>query len=346
MTIDIRTDTSLDTSGDTVRVDVRPGGLPAMIRPLDPQLATDLDAFVAWFRDRKELLDELACRHGALLLRGFPLRTTADFAMAIDHYPTDDLTYVGGATQRGQIAPRVYEATASGKEIHLTLHQEMAYLPAFPRMIAFFCRAAPWAGGETIVADFRELSRRVPRPLWDEVAGRGVTYLRNFRVPGDADPVVAAIHKTWPVTFGSDDPAVAEEQCRSVGLEPIWEADGSLSTRYTARGLIEHPRTGETVWFNHIASQMMTPASRAFGPLWSQIEERYPPGRPRPYHMTFGDGTPIDPDAVEELETIYDAIVQSVRYRDGDLLLVDNVMTGHGRHPYEGERDVQVALLG
>ena len=30
---------------------------------------------------------------------------------------------------------------------------------------------------------------------------------------------------------------------------------------------------------------------------------------------------------------------------DGDLLLVDNFVTGHGRNAYTGVRDVQVALL-
>lgn len=29
----------------------------------------------------------------------------------------------------------------------------------------------------------------------------------------------------------------------------------------------------------------------------------------------------------------------------GDIMLVDNLLMAHGRMPYEGSRDVQVALL-
>lgn len=329
---------------ERVRIDVHPGGVPAFIYPRDPRLARDRDAFVAWFGEMKGEFDQLAAVHGALLFRGFPLKDTADFQNAVDHYPTNDMTYVGGVAPRGQIAARVFESTRALKEWTLVLHQEMAYLPRFPRMIAFFSKKAAWAGGETILADFRELEARLPKRLWDQVKARGVRYERNFRAPTDIEPWRAILHKTWVDAFSTDDPSSAEEACRSVGLEPVWQDDGSLSTYYVSPGFIDHPLTGETVWFNHIASQTMN--ARTLGPQWDVYRAHYDEHVRQPFRPTYGDGGAFDPEDLEALYLVLDSLIQAYRWRDGDLLLVDNILTAHGRNPYEGEREVQVALLG
>jgi alpha-ketoglutarate-dependent taurine dioxygenase len=340
-----RTELPFEAFDGAVRIEPVPGGVPAIVRPLDPLLASDTDHFVGWFAASKEQLDHVAATHGALLFRGFPVSTTEDFSRAIAHYPTNDLTYIGGATPRGQLAPRIYESTTSPQQMYLAMHQEMAYLPSFPRMIAFWSHRSAWAGGETLLADFREMRRRVPQHLLEQIAARGVRYERNFRAPGDdIDPVLGQIHKPWTLAFATDDPAEAERACRSVGLEPIWREDGSLSTAFTAPGFVEHPITGETVWFNHVASQSAD--HHMFGPVWEQLDAFYGADRPRPYRTTFGDGGAFDPADIDELYRIFESITHSLRWSDGDLLLIDNIMTAHGRNPYEGERDLQVALLG
>jgi alpha-ketoglutarate-dependent taurine dioxygenase len=331
-------------SDGQIRIDVRPGGVPAFLYPLDPRLAQDFDIFVDWFSARKADLDILAAKHGALLFRGFPLKGTEDFQRSIQHYPTNDMTYIGGVAPRGQLAERVFESTRAPKEWNLILHQEMAYLPRFPRMVAFFSKTAAWAGGETILADFRDLESRLPRRLWDQVKARGVCYERNFRASEDVQPWRAILHKTWTEAFGTDDPARAEEACRSVGLEPVWQDDGSLSTFYTSRGFMEHPLTGQTVWFNHIASQTMN--QRTLGPQWADYANHYGDHLKGPFNPTYGDGQPFDPEDLEALYRVLDSLIQACRWQAGDLLLVDNILTAHGRNPYEGQREVQVALLG
>ena len=35
----------------------------------------------------------------------------------------------------------------------------------------------------------------------------------------------------------------------------------------------------------------------------------------------------------------------AVPWQNGDILMIDNILTFHGRNPYTGHRDVQVALL-
>src|SRR5262245_58501854 len=75
------------TRDGRVRADVRPGGVPLMVRPADAKLAEDQEAFFDWFKAGKTLFDHLAAVHGAIMFRGFPLRDTPDFNRAMTHYP-------------------------------------------------------------------------------------------------------------------------------------------------------------------------------------------------------------------------------------------------------------------
>ena len=219
-------------------------------------------------------------------------------------------------------------------------------MPRYPRMIAFWCKTAPWAGGETIVCDYRRMQEFLPKKIWDKVKATGVRYERNFRSPdSQVSELRALLHKDWPSAFESDDPKTAEETCRSVGLDCRWEADGSLTTIYTAPGIVQHAITGETVWFNHIGPQNYY--KKGLGPeRWKALIEEAPPGMRTPNNTLYGDGTEISQEDLEQVFIAFEILGQSFRWADGDLLLIDNVMTAHGRNPFEGARDVQVSLLG
>ncbi|AMK17732.1 MULTISPECIES: Arm DNA-binding domain-containing protein [Sphingobium] len=66
---------------------------------------------------------------------------------------------------------------------------------------------------------------------------------------------------------------------------------------------------------------------------------------PRAFDATYGDGSPI---LDSELDTIYAALgTASVNFpwQAGDVLLIENKLTAHGRQSFTGKRDVQVALI-
>ena len=63
-----------------------------------------------------------------------------------------------------------------------------------------------------------------------------------------------------------------------------------------------------------------------------------------PFSTRFGHGDPVGEDIVRLLNETYDAAAARVSWQAGDLLLVDNVRTAHGREPYEGSREMLVGL--
>jgi hypothetical protein len=63
-----------------------------------------------------------------------------------------------------------------------------------------------------------------------------------------------------------------------------------------------------------------------------------------PFNTRFGNGDPIGVDIVQTINETYDAHTVRERWEAGDLMLVDNVRTAHARDPFEGPREVVVAM--
>jgi hypothetical protein len=224
----------------------------------------------------------------------------------------------------------------------------MSYLPRWPGRLAFYCHVAAATGGETIIGDMRAAGAAIPAEFFKAIDQRGVLYCRNFRDQGDKrQPILDTIHRTWQDVFLTEDKAIAEAGCDRMGLDYRWNDDGSLTTEFRTAGVIEHPETGQRVWFNQIPAQTMrTKIERRFGPaITALIEEYYPPGRTRPTETWFGDGGAIDPADIDAVYDALDTVTLAFPWQAGDVMVLDNVLTAHGRNPYTGDRDVQVALL-
>ena len=314
-----------------------------IVRPRDRGLMDDASAVAAWFLEHRERIELALSVHGAILFRDFAINTTADFAAAVEIYPAPPGGYAGGATPRRAISGRIFEATQTAANIRLMQHQEMAYLPRWPRKVAFWCNLAPETGGETIMTSIRDFEPTIHSRLHAAVEERGLLYTRNFRSSGAFPKVLESFHRTWQDAFYSDDPATAEAALAEMGMESRWEDDGSLTALYRSQGFVDHHVSGRRHWFNQLASQTFTPHS--IPDEWPAYAEHYGDGRPQPYDVRFGDGGKIPLDDIVALFPLMDAATVALPWRHGDLLMLDNVLTAHGRNPYSGDRDVQVALL-
>jgi alpha-ketoglutarate-dependent taurine dioxygenase len=321
-------------------------GLPLFIQPRDRQLRDDPSAARAWFQANAQLFDGLLASSGALVFRGFPIHDTAAFSALVDHYESPRFGYRAGSSPRDELAPRVYESTRAPPEDIIMMHQEMAYLPVFPRQLAFWCRLPSVTGGETLLADMRRVTAALPRELVDGVRRLGLTYNRNFRdhSAGTGSVYLDFMHRSWQHAFSTIDRDKALRDCETMGLEAEWLSDGSLATCYRSPGMITHPAGGEPIWFNQVASNTLSPQSIRH--RYPAYEAYYGAERPRPYRVTYGDGTPIAATHLNALYAVLEQHTVAFPWSAGDVLLIDNYLTAHGRSPYAGLRDVQVALFG
>jgi alpha-ketoglutarate-dependent taurine dioxygenase len=320
---------------------------PLVVEPVGGTLAHEPRALISWFAGHATVFDGLLAVHGAVLLRGFPVEGSQGFDDLVSHYPAHSSGYSGGATPRDRLGRNVYEATQVPAEIDIKLHQEMAYLREYPAKLAFFCHVPASSGGETIIGDMRRFMQMLDGRFLKQLESHGVVYHRNFRPadqphPADAHPRI--YHATFRQGFGTDDHEHIQQQCSQLGMEFEWMPDGSLSTRLYREAFATHPLGGDRVYFNHILTQIMNP--QWLGPTYEAYLDIYDRGgRARPYHVTYGDGSEVDWQDYLSVERGVGSIEVCFPWQPGDVMIVDNVYTAHGRRPYTGSRDIQVALI-
>jgi hypothetical protein len=118
---------------------------PAVLVPRAPAGtgAGGVDEFLAAVRsERASRLEPLVRDAGALLLRGFPATTAADFDRAVDAFGYEELPYVGGAAPRTNVVGRVFTANESPPDQKIPFHHEMAQVIKIlqpPRQLNWAC---------------------------------------------------------------------------------------------------------------------------------------------------------------------------------------------------------------
>ncbi|MBD0347232.1 MAG: TauD/TfdA family dioxygenase, partial [Coleofasciculus sp. Co-bin14] len=145
---------------------------------------------------------------------------------------------------------------------------------------------------------------------------------------------------SWQDFFHTTDKAKVEEYCRKASISVEWKPDGGLRTRQVRPAIIKHPKTGEPVFFNqiqlHHASYLKSEVRESLMSLFGEDN--------LPRHVYYGDGSPIEESVIEEILTIYQEATVSFPWQQGDVLMLDNMLTAHGRNPYVGPRKIVVAM--
>ncbi len=283
------------------------------------------------------------------MLRGFPIRTAEDFNRLVAIFPRYDRGYLGGGGPRKAITGQVMEATQMDERIKISLHSEMSYLRDYPKRVCFFCRLPAPAGGATIVGDMNAFMQRLPDRIRDKLDRRGTRIVRNFAPAGStgADGIVSdhPDKRGWDLVFGTESRDEADRTIRSLDMEPLWHEDGSLTTISTLNPFATHGITGHEYYrsFVHlnteVAGKVDPDSDLAAVAAAIRKSQKYPSG------TYLGDGKALSDDDARAIKDIYQSLERSWIWHSGDVMMLDNLQTTHGREPFSGARDVQVALL-
>lgn len=269
-------------------------------------------------------IDAVVRTAGAVLLRGFTVPTPLDFRTFAARFGAPLATYEFGDTPRSKVLSGVYNSTEYPAHQSIPLHNEQSNTRPWPARVWFHCMKPPATGGATPIADSRRVFERIPPEIRDAFMANELLYVRNY---GDAP---------WQRVFNTEERADVERYCAAHAIEWEWKPDGELRTRQRCPAALEHPETGELLWFNqaHVFhSSAVEPAVRA-----SLGEANLP------RNVYFGDGAPIDDASLDAIRAAYAATAVAFPWRAGDVLMLDNLLVAHGHEPFTGARSVIVAM--
>jgi len=292
----------------------------------DTLLSLDPAEFAQLFRQR-----------GALLFRGFP-GDSASFVEFTQRYSQNFSTYQGGGFRIGFLNrqsiggdPTLLSTTGHTQGFPIELHGEMYYIKQRPELLWFFCANAPAKAGETTICDGVELLRLLSPEVRELFASRRVTYIRHLR------------SQEWQTTYQTEDLEVVRQFCRENDMTLQVRADGSIETRFTCSPLITSPSLHQPAFINSIVQSYLIEWAVTSGWLQENIKGlqlEHPP-----IVVRFEDGSRIPDKIIDEIREVSERITLNVSWKNGDVLMIDNMRALHGRRQAVGsDRSIFVRL--
>ena len=292
-----------------------------------------LDAATAWAARYRAQLIRQAGEHGAVLFRGFPLKTADDFDRFVAAFDLLNFPYEQSLSNAVRVnrTPRVFTANEAPPTVTIHLHHELAQTPAFPNWLFFFCEQPAAGGGATPICRsdvlWEKLAARYPQFARD-CQSKGLRYSNVMPAENDAS---SGMGRSWQSTFRVSTAGEAEARLRAMGYSWEWLADGSLRATTPVLPAVRKLPNGGTSFFNQLIAAAMG---------WK--DARNDPSKA----ITFGDGSPLDRDAVTYATQLGHELSFDVPWEAGDVTLVDNYVVMHGRRTFSGARKVLASLAG
>jgi alpha-ketoglutarate-dependent taurine dioxygenase len=292
----------------------------------------DLRAATAWLAAHRDDLIAKAARHGAILFRGFPLTTAEDIDAFVAAFGLTNFPYYESLSNAVRVnrTPRVFTANEAPPSVTIYLHHEMAQTPIYPSKLFFFCEQPAETGGATPLCRsdvlWERLRERCPAFAADCEA-KGLRYSNVMPAANDAG---SGMGRSWQSTLRAATRAEAEQRLRELGYDWEWQGDDCLRATTPVLSAVRQLPDGRRTFFNQLIA-----AARG----WK--DSRNDPSKA----ITFGDGSPLDRDAVLVAAALGDELSFDIPWQKGDVALVDNFVTMHGRRTFTGTRKILASLI-
>ncbi|MBE9053422.1 TauD/TfdA family dioxygenase, partial [Nostocales cyanobacterium LEGE 11386] len=299
--------------------------LPLVIKPAVEQI--DL---IDWVKSHKEFIESKLLSHGALLFRNFNINSPSAFenlAQAI----CPELFGEYGDLPREGVGGKVYGSTPYPSDQAILFHNESSHLHCWPLKIWFFCLQSPQVGGETPIVDCRKVYQLLDPKLRSRFEEKQLMYVRNY---------IQGLDVSWQEFFHTSDRTVIEKYCHQAQIDFEWKEDDHLLTKQIRPAITKHPQTNELIFFNQIQLHHVS----CLEPAVKESLLSTFGAEKLPRNVYYGDGSPIEDSVVEEICSVYEQAKVSFPWQQGDVLMLDNMLTAHGRNSYVGPRKILVAM--
>eukprot|EP00253_Pinus_taeda_P007694 PITA_07694 len=295
---------------------------PMVLLPPDenPSIGSLLNAI----QHNKEWIDSQLKQAGALLFRGFPLRSASDFNAVVEAFGWKEHPYLGLAS-RTRIEGRVYTANEAPLDQPIKFHHEMAMFDDFPTKLIFFCEIAPPEGGQTAIVLSHKITQRMEQRyphLVKKLEEVGLIYPSSLSQEDNSQSFI----KGWQSRYETNNKQEAEEKLAMSGV-PVskitWADDGTMLLEMgplVSIRTVDRDTDQRKAWFNPT-------------PLGLQKSA-----------LTLGDGSLFPEEAMEACIQITEEECVDITWEVGDVLVLDNRFVQHARRPSTPPRRVLVAL--
>jgi alpha-ketoglutarate-dependent taurine dioxygenase len=298
-----------------------------------PSTLISADDACLWVEQNISQIEAALARSGTVLFRGFPISSAETFDAFSAAFAYSSFTYQESLSNAVRInrTERVFTANEAPKDTEIYLHHEMAQTPISPDKLFFFCLSAAEHGGATPICRSDQLYAALQSSdpeLAQQFVDKALKYTTHMPAQDDQ---ASGQGRSWKSTLSVETKQQAESKLRALGYSWSWQADAGLRATTPVLPAVRTLNDGTQVFYNQLVAAYMG---------WEG--DRQNPSRA----ITFGDGSAIPVEGLKSIVGLSADYTYDIQWQDGDVALIDNKMTMHGRRPYSGDRkrEVLVAL--
>ena len=316
---------------------------------IEPARELSKKEFFDLLSKNKEFFKESLLKNGGLLFRNFPMQGHPDFAQFIKNLDTGPfLDYIGGDSPRNKITEGIYTSTEAPPSIKIPLHNELSFVKNHPTHIYFFCEIASPIGGETILADARKVYKTLDDSLKERFNQKGLKYESCYYHKSKVMEFINWLqpcHKSWIQVFETENKEEIEKKCLENEFGWKWNKNDWIQISQTRPAIKEHPITKEPVWFNQVHLFDFNPKLLGW---WRYVGAKifYCRQHTKLHTASFADNSVIPRADLYNIMSNLDANTLAFPWQKGDALVLDNILTMHGRAPFSGKRRILAAMTG
>ncbi len=321
--------TSLPTIPVEHQLEFATGAFPLVVKA--PESVQTLAQTCAWIEQNFAQIEAALAQSGTVLFRGFPIDSAESFDDFAATFGYPSFTYQESLSNAVRInfTERVFTANEAPKDVEIFLHHEMAQTPISPDKLFFFCKSAAEQGGASPICRSDQLYaalRAADPALAQEFANKGLKYTTYMPAENNS---ASGQGRSWKSTLSVASKDEAESKLQQLGYSWEWLDDGRLKAVTPVLPAVRELDDGTEVFYNQLLAAYLG---------WQGVKEN------PAVAITFGDGSHISIAALELINTLSKDFTFDVPWQDGDVALIDNKLTMHGRRPFTGDRPRQVLV--
>ncbi len=316
--------------------------LPLVLEPIDKNI--EHAEFLKLLQDNNAFIRENLLKYGGILLRNFPVADAHAFVSVIKTLQLGKFcNYVGGDSPRVKVVGGVYTSTEAPPSFKLPLHNELSYVRDYPDHIYFYCETPPAANGETIIGDARKIYQDIDPDVKKRFIKKGLTYVSCYPYKSRFMNFVNKSHKSWINVFETEDKQEVEKKCLEHDISFEWNRKDWIKIKQVCPSVISHPETQEMVWFNQAHHFDFNPK---FLGWWRYLGTKLLYSRKNTllHEVFFADGTKVPREDLYHIMDVMDKNTIYFPWQKGDVLILDNILTMHGRATFTGKRRILTAM--
>jgi alpha-ketoglutarate-dependent taurine dioxygenase len=241
----------------------------------------------------------------------------------------------------------IYTSTEAPPGVKIPLHNELSFVNKYPSHIYFFCQIAPEKDGETILGDSRQILKAINPEVRNRFIERRLKYVSAYYHRSPLMEFINKIqpsHKSWINVFETENKSEVERLCRENSFSKWGPCDWIQISQHRP-AVINHPISQEEVWFNQAHLYDFNPKLLGW---WRYLGAQllYCRKHTKFHEIFHEDGSKVARSDLYHIMDVLDAQTLYFPWQQGDVLVLDNVLSMHGRATYKGKRRVLAAMTG